>query len=116
LYNNIWFLKKGGEEMPILESIQAAEEKAEQLRSEATIKVESLLEQTKKASEEKTRILLEKARTQVSQMEADTSKLIALKEKDINSAHEKKDQETASWASRKMENAVDFILKKVFEV
>jgi DNA-binding ferritin-like protein len=116
LYNNKWFLKKGGEEMPILESIQAAEEKAEQLRSEATKKVETLLEQTKKTSEEKAKLLLDKANAQVSQMETDTSKLITLKEKEINSAHEKKDQETADKAHRKMDSAVDFILKKVFEV
>jgi F0F1-type ATP synthase membrane subunit b/b' len=108
--------KKGGEEMPILESIQAAEAKAEQQRSEATKKVETLLEQTKKASEEKANGLREKANSQASQIAADTTNRMAAKEKEVNSANEKKDQETADAAKRRMDTAVDFILKKVFKV
>jgi len=102
--------------MPILDSIQAAEKKAEHLRSEAADKVKKLLEDTKIQSEETAKQMIHDAYQEEKRVDQETLNQIALKEKEIKSVYEKQDQDLVLQANKNMDLAIDFIIKKVFEI
>lgn len=102
--------------MPILDSIQAAEKKAEQMKSEATEKVRVLLENTKLQTEVKVKRMFEEAHKEEVRNEEETQNQIKSLEKKINSLYEKQDQDTVLLAESRMNMAIDFIIKKVLEI
>lgn len=102
--------------MPILDSIQVAEEKAEKLKAEASEKVKSLLDQTKIDSEAKVKALFEAASLDEKKQEEKTIKLIEQKEKEVAAEYENQDQKVLEHAKTRMEKAVGYIIKKVLEV
>lgn len=115
IYNIIVF-SKGGEKMTILESIQAAEAKAEELRQEATKNVEALLEETKRRTSELASKMYAEAEEKVQQIAKDCDQKLIDVEREINQKFEQEDQKVAALAEKRMKVAVDFILERIIEV
>jgi vacuolar-type H+-ATPase subunit H len=102
--------------MSIFDSIQAAENKAEKMRAEAVEKVNTLLEETRIASEEKAKELYSQAELEEEKINAETEKLIHEKEKEITALYQEQDQIISKKAETKSDEVVAFIIRKVFEV
>lgn len=107
---------KGGEKMPILDSIQTAEKKAEQMRHEANEKVKILLEETKTQSAEQVKQMHGEAILEEKKIHQDSFKLLENKEKEILAQTEKEIQDFSLKAEGRMNKAVNTIIKKVFEI
>jgi antitoxin component of RelBE/YafQ-DinJ toxin-antitoxin module len=102
--------------LSILESIQAAEDKLEKMKVEATEQVRILLENTKVESEIKVKTLLEEAIQKEKEIDQKTLKKITELELEINLNYQNLEQKMFLLANSRMDNAIDFIMKKVFEI
>lgn len=99
--------------MSILDSIQAAEAKAEQAKIDAANKVEALMEQTKKNAEIKGNDLLKEAQVVEQKIAKETAIKLAANEKELIARYEKEDRDVASLADSRIDIAISYIMKKV---
>ncbi len=76
-------MANGGDWLSILDSIQAAEAKAEQAKIDAANKVEALMEQTKKNAEIKGNDLLKEAQVVAQKIAKETAIKLAANEKEL---------------------------------
>lgn len=99
--------------MSILNSIHAAEAKAEQYKQEAKAEVEALVLASKEKAEAKGKEIIVKARAEASKMEEsnkiETEKKIA----ELQAKYEQESKETASLADSRIDIAINYIMKKV---
>ncbi len=102
--------------MSILDSIRDAERKAELMRTEANERVRVLLDDTRIKSEEKAMLLYEETKKQEKRIDQDTIKNLEMKENEIFLAYEKLDQKTEAFARSRINEAIDYIIKKVFDL
>lgn len=102
--------------MSILDSIRDAERKAELMRTEANERVRVLLDDTRIKSEEKAMLLYEETKKQEKRIDQDTIKNLKMKENEIFLAYEKLDQKTEAFARSRINEAIDYIIKKVFDL
>lgn len=102
--------------MPILDSIRKAENNADNMRAEATEKVKDLLDETKVISEEKARVIIEETKKEEKRIDEETFKNLKIKELAIFSAYEKEDEDLAVFAKSKFNGAIDYMIKRVFDL
>jgi vacuolar-type H+-ATPase subunit H len=101
--------------MPILDSILEAEATAEALRAEANDKVRLLLEEAKIKADERQKDLYAKAKDTELQIREATDRLIQEKAAEIQNENLKANEQIAQLASSRMKQAVDLLLRQVFE-
>lgn len=102
--------------MSIFESIQTAEKKAEEIRAQATEEVNDLLDKTRLESEEKVKLLYAEASSKEAKINEEIKQKVLEKAKEIDALYQKADDELKSQADSRMNQAVEFILGKVFDL
>ncbi|HHX79623.1 MAG TPA: hypothetical protein GX692_00960 [Acholeplasmataceae bacterium] len=102
--------------MSIFESIQTAEKKAEEIRAQATEEVNELLDKTRLESEEKVKLLYAEASSKEAKINEEIKQKVLEKAKEIDALYQKADDELKSQADSRMNQAVEFILGKVFDL
>ncbi|HEY8395479.1 MAG TPA: hypothetical protein VIK96_01740 [Bacilli bacterium] len=100
--------------MSIFESIQAAENKAEEIRTRAMQEVNALLEKTRIESEEKAKQLYAEASSEEKKVEEEIDRMILKKTEEFEALSQKTEKELKALVEAKKEQALDFILGKVF--
>lgn len=101
--------------MPIMESILEAEAKAEKLRQKATDQVKIILDENKKKGDLAVQELYEKAKEAEQEIQTATDRLIRDEGDRIEKENQRQNEQIAKQAGKKMDQAVDFLLEKVFE-
>ena len=101
--------------MPIMESILEAEAKAEKLRQKATDQVKIIMKETKKKGDLAVQELYEKAKEAEQEIQTATNRLIQDEGDRIEKENQRQNEQIAKQAGKKMDQAVDFLLEKVFE-
>jgi vacuolar-type H+-ATPase subunit E/Vma4 len=102
--------------MSIFESIQAAEKKAEEIRAQATQEVNELIDKTQLESEEKVKLLYAEASSEEKRINAEIEQKVLEKAKEIDALYQKADDDLKALADSRMNQAVEFILGKVFNL
>lgn len=102
--------------MSIFESIQKAEKKAEQLRSEATEKVKLLLEEARIEAEQKAQGIYTRSLLEEKSIQEKTATAIGEKEKQISALYQQNDELLSKKANKNCEAAIAFIIGKVMEI
>lgn len=102
--------------MSMLDSIQAAEQKAENYRNEASKFVKELLEKNRVEAEEKVKLLFQEAEAREKQIYENSLTAIAHKKDEINLYYEKQDLEAKEKANSRVDVAINYILKKVTSI
>lgn len=102
--------------MPILDSIQAAETKAEKMRSDAHQAASELLEETKFQAEAEAKRILEDAHQKVNQETKATENKIVEITAEIKKQNDLDNLELEEKARKRSEEAINFIIKQVFEI
>ncbi|HHU23574.1 MAG: hypothetical protein PHG08_02795 [Bacilli bacterium] len=99
--------------MPILQSIQQAEEKAQSLRNNANLQVQNLIKEKRAAAEKRIAELNAQTLDEIKNSEAYSIKSMQEMEKDLETQKQViKDKLTAK-AMQRMEQAVALMMKKV---
>lgn len=99
--------------MPILESIQISEQKAEKFREEARKEVEALLEKVNDENQVLEKEMLESAKKKVQEINQKTKLDIENMKAKIESEQLEKNKTDFENAKTKMPSAIDFIINKV---
>ena len=99
--------------MPILESIQISEQKAEKMREDARKEVEAMLEKVNEENQQLEKNMLEEAREKIHKIGEQTKKDIAKMKSDIEASQIKNDELDFEKAKSKMPQAIDSIINKV---
>jgi vacuolar-type H+-ATPase subunit H len=102
--------------MPILDSIQAAERKAEQMRLEASEKAKQFTTEAESRARVRIKQMQEEADLAQSTLIKETDSRLVKQEQDIRKRTEKDIQGFTELAESRMEMAVSSIIKKVFEL
>ena len=106
---------KGGEKMPILNSIKTAEAKAEQLRADANEKVRTILEESKIQTEMTLRQMQEDYQKKDAALSQTLIRDIEQKKSEIAAKTALETAQIAKLAKTRMPEATDFLLKKVLK-
>lgn len=102
--------------MPILDSIQAAERKAEQMRLEASEKAKQLADEAENRARTRIKQMHEETDLAQTMLVKETDSLLFKQEQDVRKRTEKDIQGFTMLAESRMEMAVSSIIKKVFEL
>ncbi len=101
--------------MSILDSIQAAEAKAEKAKVDANAKVEALLAETKVKANNAGAEKLKEAHEEEKKLAKEASAQLAKEEKALKAKYEKEIKDVASLADSRIDVAISYIMKKVVE-
>lgn len=99
--------------MPILESIQISEQKAESLRANARKEVEDLLEKANDENQKLEKDMLADAKNKVQKIRENSEQSLKQMQKQVELDQEKKNEADFKNAESKMGKAIEFIINKV---